>query len=499
MNYSKAIKNLLFGVGGQLIILMLGFILPRFVLTSFGSEVNGLLSTAVQIFTYVALLQAGIGNASINLLYKCIAQKDEKGIASVVSATKRYFRKLSSYYFLCVIALTIIFPLVTNAEIDKVTIAAVILFQGLPGLINFYFVAAYEQLLIAEGKNYVVSNINVATRILTTAAKIILIICGANIVIVQLSFLVFSCIKAVIMNAYYKNKYSWLKLDVKNANTGLLSQRNAFMVHEVSATVFNSTDVIILSVFSGMAVASVYSVYNLVFSALNVFISTINNSFVYILGQTFHKERELYTKIHDAYDSFYISLVFAINSCAYLLILPFVTLYTRGVEDIVYVDKYLPLLFVVVQLLSSGRAVSARLITIAGHAPNTQVNTIIETIINLVLSITLVNIFGIYGVLFGTIVALLYRTNDIIIYANLKILKRLPVRTYLNFGVNIAVFILLVYINKNISFTIDNFADFVINGLITAVIVFSLYLIVNSLVNYRLMRLLFKKILWKKN
>jgi O-antigen/teichoic acid export membrane protein len=497
-NYRKAIKNLIFGVGGQLIVLMMGFLLPRFVLTSFGSEVNGLLATVTQIFTYVALLEAGIGNASITLLYKFISQKDEKGIALVVSATKKYFRKLSGYYFLCVIALTIIFPIAANSNIDKTTIAAVIILQGLSGLINFYFVSAYEQLLIADGRNYVVSNINVTTNILTTLAKIILIFLGANIIIVQLAFLIVSCVKAVVMNKYYKSKYSWLKLDLKNSNTSLLSQRKAFLVHELSTTVFNSTDVIILSFFNSMAVASVYAIYNLVFTALNVFISTINNSFVYLLGQTYHREKDLYTKIHDAYDSFYISFVFSTISCAYVLILPFVTLYTAGVNDVDYIDKNLPILFAIIHLLSSGRAVSARLITIAGHAPNTQFRSMFEAIINLVLSMLLVNIIGIYGVLLGTIIALLYRSNDIIIYANTKILNRLPFRTYLNFGVNIFLFSALVFLNRVFEITISNYIDFIKWGFIIAFVIYPTYFIINGLLNYKLMKVLIYKVLFRK-
>ena len=64
------IKNIIYSFGIRIIILILGFILPRLLITSFGSEVNGLLSTVTQIFAYLALLEAGIGNSAVNALYK---------------------------------------------------------------------------------------------------------------------------------------------------------------------------------------------------------------------------------------------------------------------------------------------------------------------------------------------------------------------------------------------------------------------------------------------
>ena len=85
----KTIKNLVWGFLGQFLILATSIILPRFILVSFGSEVNGVVSTITQIFTYIALLEAGIGNASLNRLYKNLAENDKDGISQTVSATHR--------------------------------------------------------------------------------------------------------------------------------------------------------------------------------------------------------------------------------------------------------------------------------------------------------------------------------------------------------------------------------------------------------------------------
>lgn len=96
-----------------------------------------------------------------------------------------------------------------------------------------------------------------------------------------------------------------------------------------------------------------------------------------------------------------------------------------------------------------GRDSSAQVINYAGHFKNTQWRSVLEASINLVVSIIMVNKLGIYGVLIGTIVALLYRTNDMIIYANKYLLKRNPLITYKRWLINILVFCLVVIIFKN--------------------------------------------------
>ena len=207
----------------------------------------------------------------------------------------------------------------------------------------------------------------------------------------------------------------------------------------------------------------------MVFSSLSTLINSVNSSLNYILGHAWaKKDLQDYRKTHDMYESLYMASVFAVFTVAYILILPFIAIYTKGITDIPYIDVYLPILFVLVQLLSCSRATASRLITISGHARTTQKQSIIEAAINLISSIVLVNFLGIYGVLLGTIIALLYRTNDIIIYANLKVLNRMPWKTYKKVLVNLVVFSCVAfavrYIQEAMMAHCDGYFDFICLG-----------------------------------
>ncbi len=472
-NGKKIRNNLFYGVFNQFLTLIIGLTIPRLLLTSYGSEVNGLLTTVSQIFVYVGLLEAGIGTASLNALYRPVVDNDRDAISDVFSATQKYYRKVTVIYALVVLASSLIYPLCVKTSLGYVQVVLVMGLQGLSGALTFYFSAAYKQVLAADGKNYIVSNITLIIYILSSITKILLMGLGYNIVILQFGYCIVNCIQIVIFVVVMNKKYPWLKKH-KNPNMSTLSQRKAFLVHEISSVIFSSTDAFVLSTFCGLLVASVYSIYSMVFVALNSLISAVNSGLSYLLGQSYAKNDGSYVKIHDMYDSLYMALTFSVFSVAYMLICPFIKIYTTDIVDIEYVDYLLPILFVSIQFLSCSRAASVKLINIAGHAKATQRRSIIESGINLVSSIVLANVIGIYGVLLGTVIALLYRSNDIIIYANIKILHRSPLKTYISLGVNVVIFGLLAILEfafrEQIANLCNTYISFALCGIVFVIV-----------------------------
>ena len=85
--------NLLSGFVYQLILIVISFLLPRLYLENFGSEVNGVLSTIKQIFAYMTLLEAGIGLATTQAMYKPVAEKNHGKVSAILSATNILDRK----------------------------------------------------------------------------------------------------------------------------------------------------------------------------------------------------------------------------------------------------------------------------------------------------------------------------------------------------------------------------------------------------------------------
>lgn len=491
-NRSKIIKNIVFGFGGQLLILAIGILVPRLIILTYGSEVNGLTSAITQVFSYLALLEAGIGNASINLLYKNISKKNRCEINETVSATRNYYNNVLPIYIICVLAFAIIYPQIVMTEVEKNTIRLIIFVQGMSGVIDFKFSSTYTQLLVADGRNYVVTNLNVMVKFCAVIIQIILISYQCDIVCVQSAFLLLYIVKAYVLNKYIKKQYGWIKVN-KKVSTKLLEQRTSFVIHEISAVIFSNTDIFVLSIFCSMKIASVYAIYNLIFSSLAAFIGVTNRGIDFTLGYEYNKDKTSYVKLHDTYERFYMCISFSVITTACILVTPFIILYTKGVSDINYIDKYIPLLFSIIHLLSCCRAVSAKLITIADHAKMTIPRAILEDVVNVFFSIILVVKVGIYGVLLGTIIALLYRTNDIIFYANRKILRRNPCSAYKNMLLDFLLFCAFIIIFSKIHLNICNYITFIMNGTWIFATVLIVYFTANCLLNRSFLEFLLKR------
>lgn len=492
MNNKRALVNTISSFFIYGVLLIFNIFSSRFVLISFGSEANGLLASVNQVFAYIALLEAGIGTATVTALYKPLSDKNNLSTAEVLSSSRSYYRKSAIWYFVCVIVASFVWPLVVDSEIPYFTIWGIIFFQGVSGVITFWFTSTIVNYLVASGRNYVNNNVHAIVTFLTYALKILICFTGANIVFISVSMVVVNAVKCLFYIIYMKRICPEF-FEKRKCDLELLKQRNSFLIHEISGVIFSSTDTIVISIFCSLAEASVYSVYSLVLVALNGIIGQVVNGTYYILGDSYAKDKENYKKVHDTYNGMYIFAVFVIFTVAYLLLVPFISLYTQGVTDANYVDYKLPILFVLIQLLSACRTIADKIIKISLHAKQTISRTITESIINLTVSLILVNFIGIYGVLIGTIVALLYRTNDMIIYANKKILNRSPWNEYKLHIPNFITFFLVVFLSRFITIEASSYLQLVLIAIVTIIAVAVLYGAINIVINYKTIKLFILK------
>jgi hypothetical protein len=134
----------------------------------------------------------------------------------------------------------------------------------------------------------------------------------------------------------------------------------------------------------------------------------------------------------------------------------------------------------VIELLTFARLPMLNTINYAGHFQNTLPQTLIETSINLIISLTAVRFLGIYGVLLGTVGALIYRDIEVFLYTNHRILNRSARKTFFIYGVDALVFILIRFAITTIPITVTSYFDFVKAGLILMPAVTLIYLSVLS-------------------
>lgn len=481
MNYkfNRAVGNIISSFIKQISSVLLGFIIPKLVVVNLGSEVNGLLSTINQALTYATLLEAGVGLASLQSLYEPVAKNDKDSINGVISATNRFYKKTAFYYLIVIVLLAVIFPFfIQTKEISKMTMTIIIFICGLPGIVSFYFQAAYKILLSAEGKSYVITNIATVCYILTNIFKILLLLNGCGIILLQMVFCCIEMLSTFYIVRYMKKNYSWVDFNYE-PNWESISKKNSVLTHQISGMVFNHTDVLILSIFCGLSTTSVYSIYAMLYAVVATIIENFDGV-KFVLGQSFHNNKELFGKQYECYEFFNMTLTFALFTIANIFIIPFMKIYTVGMSDIQYINPILSYLFWIQYILSSGRNSSASVIVFASHFKETQLHAIIEMAINIIVSIICALSFGIYGVTIGTISALLFRTTIMIIYANKNILHRNPYITIKRWIINVFISIVVLLVSNKIiiNLTITNYYVLIGWSMIFGVIILIVYFLV---------------------
>ena len=221
----------------------------------------------------------------------------------------------------------------------------------------------------------------------------------------------------------------------------------------------------------------------MIYSNLNNLLNAIYFGLIFILGQTWKADKEKYPRLHDAFDGMSMWMITATMSVAYILTMPFVTIYTSGIEDVNYIYSSLPFLFALVQLLSWSRYVSGNLVTLAGYAKQVSKISLLEAAINLILSIVLVGRFGIVGALFATVIALPVKVIYCLYVGNRKVMQRSLVNSLKILIVNYILFGLAVLFQAKMDLGIQGIADFLKAGVMISAVIYPLYFIVNIVTN----------------
>lgn len=487
----KNLKNIFLGFTSQVIILALGLFIPRIILTHYNSDINGLTSTITQIFSYMALLEAGIGQATMNALYPFINQDnyEEKKISEVMSVSRNYYRKITVVYAIVIVLMSLVLPIILKTNVPYFTVFGVILFEGMTQVVSFWSIQNWTMLLNVDGRNYIKSNIELVNKILCYTIKIILALKGVNIAFVQFGFFIISLFKYVLYRRYMAIHYSWVDFKCENKDNLKLKDRNSYIITEIAWTVFSSTDMIVLSIFCSTKLASVYSVYNMVFIAITNLLDAVYNGVRFNLGQAYHDNLKKYRTTHDLFNSIFMGTMTSLICVAYLLIIPFIRIYTKGVDDVNYINQTLPIMFCIIQLVSWSKYMAGNLMGLSGNAKKLSYISMVEAVINLTASIILVQKFGIVGVLIATVLAQPLKSIYCNWFSDYQIMKRNGKRTISILGVNFLCFIAIVVFSSTIQINITSYGRLFVCGGILSILSFSFIMMVNMLINKDLLKL----------
>ena len=466
MRTKKAIYNIVTTIILEIVIVSYGLIIPRLIIENFGSNVNGLISSITQFLAYITLLESGIGPVVKSVLYKPIANKDKKTIASIIKTSEKFFRKIALIFLLYIAVLVIVYPLFINDSFNYFYIISLLIIISISTFAEYFFGITYKLYLQAEQKTYVISFFQIITYILSCAIIVFLIKMHFSIHFVKLlSGLVF-VLRPILQNIYVKKKYN-INFKSCHADYVFKNKWNGLAQH-IAYVVHNNTDVFLLTLFCNLKYVSIYSVYNLVSSGIHKLIrsfsSGVSSSFGDMIAK---KEQDNLKKKFNEYETGYYMVCSIIYSCTLILIISFVKLYTRGIEDANYVQPMFAYIFIVGAILNTIKQPYNDLANDAGYFKQMKKGAIIEAISNIIISLILVKKYNLIGVAIGTVVAMVIRLIHLIYITGENILHRrnnIVIKKFVLLIINII--IVFILFNVLIVLRSNNYLNWLTNGII---------------------------------
>lgn len=397
--------------------MLAGLILPKTILNCYGSEVNGVVTSITQFVSYLTLVEVGLGDAAIYALYKPLADNDQQRINGIMTATNRFYMKSGVIFTLLLLGLAGLYPLFAKVEaFNGAELFLLVLILGMNSMLDFFTLGKYRAILNADQKVYVISFASIVYYILSTSIIVFLSYKKMPIITVRAAAMSAVFVRTLILLIYCHKNYPALDYNTVPDNAAL-SKRWDVLLLQILGAVQRGLPVILATMYTSFLEVSVYSVYNMVMSGimgvLDIFINGLFTFFGNILARG---EKENLKKVYTDFEYSYYAMITVIYSAAFLLIIPFISIYTHGVKDTVYENVLLGGLFVLNGYLYNLKTPQGMLVRSAGLYRETRWQTITQALILVIFGVIWGAEYGLIGIMAASCVSNIYRDVDLWFY-----------------------------------------------------------------------------------
>ena len=488
MNQSKNDKlplNMITYALLQIVNMLVGIFLPRLFLATYGSEINGIISTVNSFISYFSYLEAGLGLTLIHSLFKPLANQNASEINGVLSYSNKQYKNISYVYFLLVVTLSLVFPIINSSDaLGTFEFISLVFVIGAYGAVDFYTMAKYRVLLTADRKEYIISGAMIIAQLIRFVFVWVLLSLNLSVVLVKIVPIITLIVRSLILKLYVKKNYQDINFSAIPCE-GVPASKHRWdaLLLQISITTSISLPTIIISQVLGYKEANVYAIYSLITSSMISIVSSLSSGVSPMLGRNIAMKNSIY-KIYDMYDfvvSITLSIVFSTMA---VMMIPFVRIYTNVATDINYIYPLYALLFSIFGALYSYRIPITAVINAAAIYRENRANNIINLLIQLIGGIVGTLVFGIPGLLVVMIISSIHRNISLSIENNKALLKGNISKSIIRQFVMIFL-ITMSFIIGNYVFDINelNFVCWIIIAVITVIIEAVLCLVVYVLID----------------
>lgn len=403
-------RNLIFNMIKFATQIVLQFVLRTVLIYCMGPQYLGLNGLFTNIFAFLNLAELGIGSAIVFNMYKPIADGDTEKVKSLEALYKKFYLIISCVVFVIGI---LILPFIKYFISGEVTVNVNLYILYVMYLINTlvgYFSAHKRSLLFAHQRNDVENKIKTLCIAGMTIIQILVLVLTKNYYIFFAINIIFTVIECILIHMGANKLFpeingKALPLDMYTKKQ-ITQNITSVGMHKMGYAVISSTDNILISAIFGVVAVGVYSNYSLVLVSLTAICTFLVNALMGSVGNLIASSNKDYV-----YEKFkQINFMFVYFSafttiCSIVLFQPFIK---KWAGDELYLFEFSTVILICLSYYFCRMRTGVSMFKeCVGLFKQDKWRPIIESIVNLVVSVALAQVIGINGIFVGTIVSYL--------------------------------------------------------------------------------------------
>lgn len=409
MRAEKLFKNTAVGVISQIVFSITDWITYTVFVRCMSDQYLGARGLFSSILDFLSLAELGIGTVLVYSMYKPIAENNEYMLKALTQFYKRAYNLIGIMIFgvgMCLVPFLSFFI----ENMDSVPNATLIYVLYLINSALSYVMVYKQSILNADQKNYVINSICAAVNVLQCVFQVIALLITHNFFIFLIIQMVITLVKNIVISNRASAMYPFLKSKEKarlskDEKRGIYKNIFAMFNHRVGGTVLNSTDNLLISKFIGITFCGFYNTFKMIIRVMNSFLNQFFNSMMSSVGNMTVSESKETSYRTFKYLHFLSFWVYTFCTVSFIeLANPVVLVWLK---DEKYTFGFPTILMIGLNFYIVGiRKIPLTFKEAMGLLWNDRVKPIIEAVLNIVISIVLIESMGIAGILMGTIISM---------------------------------------------------------------------------------------------
>ena len=407
--------NLATGMGGELLTTLLKFVVRTVFIHALGKSYLGINGLFSDILTMLSLTELGFDTAISFKLYKPLAEGDDKRVRVLLKFYKQAYRVIGTVILIIGICLIPALPLLIrdydSLEVMGINATLVFMLYILRTISSYWFFAYRSAVMKAAQKKYVLDLAGYIVTIVTNIAKILVLVLLKDFVAYTAILVLFNIIQSFV-NAAISKRYLpqfFVKEEGKLSRqeiVDMIKDCMALFTYKANVVVLKATDNVVISSFIGLAAVGMYSNYFLLYATANGLLDKIDAAVRASMGNLFATET-----VEKKYSLFQVMNFLTVltygTACVGIAVCGDELIHAWVGADYVIAQPFSILIGVEV-LFHGLRFHLDQIRNVSGIFRPMWYRPVIGVVINIGVSIWLVNVCGVYGVIIGTLVSELF-------------------------------------------------------------------------------------------